>query len=168
LAYSDTQGTTFTTGQVISYSSIADFVDEVSVVPPLTRWTGLTITSTGSSGTVTTTQTNSFDGQKRWTQNLASTPGTASVITTYTAWDSTGRPTAGNLMTAAGLTTIAFTYNDAARTQTQTSSTPGFPTYSGVSTFDANGNMTQNVATVGGTTVVTNTVTIATTARVCK
>jgi hypothetical protein len=167
-AYSDTQGTTFTTNQVLSYPSIADFVDEVSVIPPLTRWTGLTITSTGSSGTVTTTNTNSFDGQKRWTQNLANTPGTASVITTYTAWDSAGRATAGNLTTGAGLTTIAFTYNDAARTQTQTSSTPGFATYVGVSTFDANGNMTQNVATVDGATVANSTVTIVTTGRVCK
>jgi hypothetical protein len=66
------------------------------------------------------------------------------------------------------LTTVTFTYNDATRTQTQTSSTPGLSTYVGVSTFDTNGNMTQNVATVDGATVGTSTVTITTTGRVCK
>ena len=166
--FADNQGTAYTAVFVFSYSSTADFVDEVSVIPPLTRWTGLSMTSTGSFGTISSAQTNSFDAQKRWTRNVSTTPGAASLTTTYTAWDSVGRPTAGSLSTEAGLTTIAVSYNDGARTQTQTSSTIGFPTYVGVTTYDANGNLVQTVATTNGATVATTTATIASTGRVCK
>lgn len=162
--YADSQGTTNTFVQVFSYSSTADFVDEVRVIPPLTRWTGTSITVSG----VTSTQTNLFDGQRRWIQNVATTPGAAPVTTTYTAWDSAGRPTTGSLSTAAGLTTIGISSNDAARTDTTTKSTSGFPTFVSVTTYDANGNLAQLVSTNGGSVVQTSTWTIASTVSVCK
>ena len=55
-----------------NYGSVADFIDEVSVVPPKTRWAtqSATVTANGPSGpcangTFTRTTTNSYDSQGR-------------------------------------------------------------------------------------------------------
>ena len=84
--YRDSTGAMSTTTAVSRYRSVADAVDEVSVVPPLMKHLG-TVT-TQSPGRMTTV-TNTFDAQGRITQMVSTAPFT----TTYTAWDSAGRPT---------------------------------------------------------------------------
>lgn len=79
---------------------------------------------------------------------------TTTATTTYTAWDSAGRPTAGSSSTGSQL---AFTYDNATRTQVST--TVG----SGVScsqVFDQNGNPTTGTCTNGATTTFTTSTTI--------
>lgn len=55
--------------------------------------------------------------------------------TTFTAWDSSGRPTTGSISNS---TTISNVYDDAARTETTTSN-PGNTV--STQTFDAHGNL---------------------------
>jgi YD repeat-containing protein len=139
---------------VSSYNSVADFVNEVRVIPPINMQTGSTSTNSGSCGSGTGSNTFSYDGQGRLT---AITPNTGSA-TTYTAWDSSGRPTAGTI----GGNIITVVYNDAARTQTQTQQ-GGVTTL----TFDANGILTSSVLVQSGITTTTTFTTTAT-AIVCK
>jgi len=139
---------------VASYSSRADFVDEVRVVPPIMLLT----TNVNSGGGVCAqgTVTNTFDSQRRITRQTNSVGGT----TTYTAWDSAGRPTAGTFSTGG---TIAIVNNESARTQTSTTVINGQTTVS-TTTFDANGMITSVVVANATTTTYTAT----STAQVCK
>jgi hypothetical protein len=145
------------TTSVSTYRSVADFVDEVRVVPGLSMQLSTTTTNTGACGSGTNTATFTYDGQRRVTA-LSS----GASVTTYTAWDSAGRPTAGSFPG----TTIANVYNDATRTWTQTQVT-GANTSTTTTTFDANGAQLTIVNVTGGnqaTTTFTNTAT----AQVCK
>jgi YD repeat-containing protein len=142
------------TTAVFSYLSIADFVDEVKVVPGLVLATSSTTTigpACGSTGT--STITNSFDSQRRLTQSVQ-----GGSTLTYTAWDSAGRPTAGSAPSGS----ISNVYDDAARTLTQTQG--GTVT---TLTYDANGILLQQVDRTGATTGTT-TWTIASTDKICK
>jgi YD repeat-containing protein len=87
-------------------------------------------------GTVTTTATWTYDAQNRITQRHESNLGT---ITMFTAWDASGRPTAAHLVGAPD--TLAFVYDDSARSQTATTNSPSSGVQS-VATlvFDVNGN----------------------------
>jgi YD repeat-containing protein len=144
---------------VHTYNSVADFVDEVRVVPPLSLVRSTTTTNSGGCGSSSATVTSTYDGQRRLTQ-LSGPTGT----TTYTAWDASGRPTTG---TFPGGGSIANVYNDAARTVTQTQTAPNTPNTVTIMTFDANGAQTLVVATTGSVTSTT-TFTNTATATVCK
>ncbi len=144
---------------VHSYRSVADFVDEVRVIPPVPLVLSTTTTNSGSCGTGTGTSTNTFDAQRRLTQ----TSGPTGNIT-YSAWDTSNRPTTGTFSTGG---TISNVYNDAARTITQTQTASGGTTVITMN-FDANGAQTMVAVTTG--TVVTSTTTFnnTSTTTVCK
>ena len=145
------------TTTVNSYRSTADFVDEVRVIPPVTLVAGTSTTGSGLCGSGTSNVTYSYDSQRRLTQFTG--PGGP---TTYTAWDSSGRPTAG----AYSGSSLSYAYNDAARTLTLTTIS-GSMTSVDTITFDANGTNIMEVVKTGSNTSTT-THTITSTDRVCK
>ena len=53
---------------VTSYNSVADFVDEVRVIPPVALSTGSVSTNSGSCGSVTASSIYTYDSQRRVTQ----------------------------------------------------------------------------------------------------
>jgi YD repeat-containing protein len=84
-----------------------------------------------------------------------------SVTHIYSAWDGSGRPTAGVIV---GGPAETYTYNDAARTTTLVQASAGQVTTT-VYTYDANGNLVSAVVN-SGEFVTRNTV--QSTAQVCK
>jgi YD repeat-containing protein len=148
---------------VSNYNSVADFVDEVRVVPPVFHTTGTVGTNSGSCGTGTVTGAYTYDAQRRLTQISNSAGG----VTTYTAWDSAGRPTVGT-STANGVTSsTTITYDDAARSWSSVQTAPNGTKSLGTLTFDADGNQLKNVV-VDGNVTTTTTYTNTATAKVCK
>jgi hypothetical protein len=141
---------------ISSYNSVADFVDEVRVIPPVNLQTGSTSTNSGGCPGGSGSNTFTYDSQRRLT---AIVPNTGNP-TTYTAWDSSGRPTAGS----SGGASISIAYDNAARTQTQTQTSPAATS---TLSFDANGILTSSVVSSGGVTSTT-TFTTTSTATVCK
>lgn len=145
---------------VISYNSVADFVDEVRVVPPVSLATTAVNTNSGACGSVTATTGYMYDGQRRVTQLTNGSGGT----TTYTSWDGSGRPTAG---TTSGGATMTLAYDDGARTLTTIENPPGGAQAVSTISFDANGAQTKIVVIQAGITSTT-TFTNTSTATVCK
>jgi hypothetical protein len=145
---------------VTSYNSVADFVDEVRVIPPVALSTGAVSTNSGSCGSVTASTTYTYDSQRRVTQISNSVGG----VITYTAWDSSGRPTTG---TMSGGGTISIVYDNAARSWTETQTQSNGTRSVGTLTFDANGAQIRNVVVQGNVTTTT-TFTNTATATVCK
>jgi YD repeat-containing protein len=145
------------TTTVNSYRSTADFVDEVRVIPPVSLQTSTSTTNAGACGSGTSNVSYAYDGQRRLTSFTS-----GGSTTTYTAWDSSGRPTAGSFPG----TSIANVYNDSARTLTQTQ-TSGSATSVTTTTYDANGTNVMIVNT-SGSVVSTTTITVTSTAQVCK
>jgi hypothetical protein len=171
-----------------SYSSVADFVDEVSVIPPKTRWASQSGTGmySGPSGpcrndTLSGTTTNSYDSQGRLATSVSTGPIGGSLVATslgnnniYTAWDVFGRQAA---YAHPGLGALNYvSYDDSARTRT----TRYFaaPTTT-ADTFDSNGNLVRSLTVTrvpppphtGGREFVTTTDTIFVThatRRVCR
>ena len=158
--FKSTSGALCTTA-VINYASIADFVDEVRVIPGVTLALSNTQTNSAACGSGSGTVTYSYDSMRRLT-GFSSPGGT----TTYTAWDSSGRPTTG--MFSSG-TTISTVYDNTSRTLTQTQTTAAGVKTVNVQSFDANGNQTTVVVLdAGGATTSTATYNIMSTATVCK
>lgn len=153
-------GVTCTTS-VDTYQSRADFVDEIRVIPGVTLTTMRSTTNSAGCGGVNSSVTYAYDGQRRLTSFSTLVLGVTST-TSYTAWDSSGRPTVGSFPGA----TINNSYNDAARTLTQ-SQTSGGSTSTTTVTYDANGNQVTSVVTSGNVTSTT-TFTNTATAQVCK
>ena len=149
------------TTSVSAYQSKNDFVDEVRVIPGVQLPTSTTTTNSGGCGSGTSTVNYTYDSQRRLT-SFTTTAFGVSGTTTYTAWDSSGRPTAGSFPG----TTIQNVYDDAARTWTQTQTTGG-STSTTFMTFDANGSQVSVVVTSGPVTTTT-TFTNTATAQVCK
>lgn len=158
--YTDTLGGSGTSTSVTSYLSRGDAVDEVAVIPPLRRSTGTTTTGTGSIAG-TSNLTNSYDGQRRLTREDGS-----GYVTTYTAWDASGRPTSATSVNAGQTLALAMTYNDTARSLV-TMTTTGGGSQSCSSTFDATGTNVSNVCG-SGATQVTATTTVQATQQVCR
>jgi YD repeat-containing protein len=113
-------------------------------------------------GGTTSTVSYNYDASGRLTSTVTTALGVSST-TTYTAWDSSGRPTAGSFPG----TTIANSYNDATRTWVQTLTPARGGASTTTTTFDANGNQVTVVNTSGNVTSTTTFNTTAT-ARVCK
>ena len=157
--YSDTMGTTFTSVSVTGHATKGDVVDEVSVIPPLNRSLGTTTTVTGGRLNSTSTSTHAYDGQKRLTSTASvSRPAGQTSTTTYTAWDSAGRPRAARQGSGGSSTTQSFSYDTATRTQTSTNA--GMTC---TQTFDANGNPV--LGTCPGSAATT---TILSTQQICR
>ena len=173
-----------------NYGSVADFVDEVSVIPPKTRWASQSGMGTysGPSGpcanrTSAATTTNSYDSQERLVRSVSTGGvGPRSLVATslgnnnvYTAWDVFGRQTAyGHPDSVGALNHIS--YDDSARTRSTAYFTAPTKT---ADTFDSNGNLVRSLTVTripprplsGGTEFVTTTDTIFVihaTRRVCR
>ncbi len=155
-----TNGSTCSTA-VSSYNSVGDFVDETSVNPGRMLSTGTTGTNNGQCGSGSGgSSTNSYDSQRRILKVVRSDGS----VTTYTAWDSQGRPTSS---TDSGGVTITYVYDDNAHTLSTTSTLHGVPTATSLETYDANGNVTSLAVTTAGITTTT-TFNNTATAQVCK
>jgi YD repeat-containing protein len=166
LVYTDTTGFATTNTNITTYASVADIVDEVSVIPPLMRPLSVSGTTTSGGTTTTSSGTFTYDAQKRITRQ-AYVGGTT---TTYSAWDSAGRPTAATAVGSNGqTTTLTMTYDNNARSMT-TANVQGGVTTSCTQSYDVNGNPTTyecsssiaNAGTTNGTT------TVASTAQLCR
>jgi YD repeat-containing protein len=150
------------TTTISSYNSTADFVDEIRVIPPALLRTADIQTSNDAppcgAGAIQNI-TYVYDAQRRLTQTVSG-PAT----TTYTAWDGSGRPTQGTVTTGAP---VAISYDDTARTQTQTTGAAGAAAVV-TTTFDTNGIPIKVVSEdINGVTTTTTTQVTAT-AQVCK
>lgn len=150
------------TTSVFTYTSRNDFVDEVRTVPGISLQTATTTTNSGACGSGTSTVSYTYDAQRRLTSFTTNALG-VSGTTTYTAWDSSGRPTTGSFPG----TTIANVYNDTARALVQTQTTAGGSVSTGTVAFDANGAQLTSVV-VSGANTTTTTYTNTATAQVCK
>lgn len=63
--YADSQGTKFRSVSATRHASVADVVDEVSVVPPRNRSLGTTTTASFAGPATTSTSTHAYDAQCR-------------------------------------------------------------------------------------------------------
>lgn len=157
----DTVGTGgFATNQVTvtTYASIDDILAEVATVPPLTKSVGVAVTGTGTTGPTVSAVSYVYDAQKRVTRENG-----GGYSTTWSAWDSEGRPTTGTTAVTGGQTNVeSVQYNNTARTRTRTSSSAGQSVMCS-ETFDANGN--QIATACPGSTSTTN---IVATAQICR
>jgi YD repeat-containing protein len=141
---------------VYSYASTADFVDEVSVIPPKPLLSAQSTTSSGTCGTATSSVTYTYDSAHRLTK-VSSSDGTA---TTYTNWDTFGRPTFGTLSTGGSVSTV---YDNSARTAT-TKSAAGTGTITTTLTYDENGILVMNADSTG----LQTTYVVTATDKICK
>ena len=138
-----------------SYGSVADFVDEVSVIPPVPRWVSQSGMGTFSgpspcvNRTSAVTTTNSYDSQGRLATSVSTGPtiGSRSLVATspgnndvYTAWDVLGRPTAYRPFDYSEAM-VRISYDDSARTR----STRYFGETTTADTFDSNGNLVRSL-----------------------
>lgn len=157
-----------TTSSTTNYASIADFVDEVRVVPPLFKGLSGSATATGQAGTNATTTAYSYDPQGRLTGQVSKGP-SGTVTITYTQWDSAGRPTRARDVSRGSATTRVISYDDAARTRT-TRATPEGQTIAVVTveTFDADGNPTRQTAAGAAGSGSNTIITTHATERICR
>jgi hypothetical protein len=173
-----------------TYRSTADLVDEVSVIPPRTRWASQSGTATyiGPTGpcanrTSEGTVTNSYDREGRLVRedstgnvSFPSMTWASETTTVYAAWDALGRPTAYTTSSPAwepGSVSGSISYDDAARTRTIQSDIGRTI----VDTFDSDGNPVRSLnvlrTRLGRTTpefvtTIDTTFVIGATTRICR
>ncbi len=176
---SSNQGAHFSYVQTSAWDSAEDFIAEVvrlkppaalptspgpqavnNIIPPLMR-----SRSTIASGQIGSTTTNSFDGNNRLTGFQARSQG-GTVTVRYSAWDASGRPTGGTMQSAVQSSTVQFSYDDKALTQTQTTTTRDLVSTI-TTTYDQNGNMRASNSTITRGTASTTTWTPHSSATVC-
>lgn len=172
-----------------SYGSVADFVDEVSVIPPVPRWVSQSGMGTFSgpspcvNRTSAVTTTNSYDSQGRLATSVSTAPTIShrSLVATspgnndvYTAWDVLGRPTAYRPFDYSAAL-VQISYDDSARTRSTRYFTAPTTT---ADTFDSNGNLVRSLTvtriparplgtTTESVTTTDTTLVIHATGRVC-
>jgi hypothetical protein len=175
---SSNQGAHFSYVQVSTWASLEDFIAEVvrlkspatlatnpngpvlGIVPPLTR-----SLSTIGNGTIALTKTNSYDSTGRLTGFVTRSAG-GTITTRYTAWDPLGRPTAGTMQSPVSTSTLSYSYDDKALTETQTTTTRGISSVI-TNTYDQFGNMRASASSVTRGQGSTTTYTSHGTAKVC-
>jgi YD repeat-containing protein len=159
----DSQGGPGTLTQTSRFASRADIVDEVAVNPPLARSLGTTTVTTAGGFSLTATATNSYDSQRRLTSvAVVTSPVPLSTTFTYSAWDASGRPTAGTFAISPGPNgSVSIAYDNANRTVTRND---GLNTC--IQTYDPNGNIQRETCT--GTSPSTTTVSVQSTLQICK
>jgi len=153
---SRTSASSFTLKLTDKYESIADFVDEIRVIPPISRIR--TQARRFPSGPAPNADvTYSYDTQGRQTRLTTAMAGRQQVVT-YSAWDAAGRPTGALSNNVA----LQYKYDDTARTMTITG-----PAGVETDTYDADGNMIHEVSMDGGGTT-TFAIKITKTEKVCR
>jgi hypothetical protein len=178
VSVSSNQGAHFSYVQVTTWNSVEDFIAEVvrlkppatlatnpngpvlGIVPPLMR----SISTTGN-GTIALSKTNSYDMNGRLTGFVGRTAG-GTITVRYTAWDALGRPTAGTMQSPVSTSSITIAHNDAAMTETQTTTTGGITSVM-TNSYDSLGNMRSSAASVTRGTASTTTYTSHSNAKVC-
>jgi hypothetical protein len=178
VSVSSNQGAHFSYVQVTTWNSVEDFIAEVvrlkppatlatnpngpvlGIVPPLMR----SVSTTGN-GTMVFTKTNSYDSTGRLTGFAGRTAG-GTITVRYTAWDTLGRPTAGTMQSPVSSSSITIAHNDAAMTETQTTTTGGITSVM-TNSYDQLGNMRSSAASVTRGTASTTTYTSHSSAKVC-
>ena len=160
VSYSSTGGSRFQYVQTTVWDSAEDFIAEVirlkppaalpttpgpafvtDIVPPLDR-----SRRTVATGQIGLTSTSSYDNLNRRT-GFDTRTGQFVISTRYTAWDSSGRPTAGTMQGPTGSSTISISYDDKALTRTETTTTQGI-TGTMTTTYDQYGNPRRGASTV--------------------
>jgi YD repeat-containing protein len=162
--YSDTFGTLSVSTSVTTFKSLDDFLAEVQVNPPLRRSTATATTTRGKTGLTKAGVAYSYDARQRLTRETLAGGST----TTWTAWDGSGRPTAGATLVKGGIrTTISVRYDDASRSFTRTEGA-GAQSATCTMTFDENGN--PELAVCRGAGAINSRATTKTTAmeKVCR
>ena len=139
--------TSFDVTYTDKYNSVADFIDEIRVVPPIARIQKQSRRYTSGSGP-NAEITYEYDGARRQTRLSTNMTGNL-LVTTYSAWDPKGRPTTAVVSSKASPITLQYVYDDAERTMT----TVG-PAGNQVDTYDADGNMIRSASVGGGGTTV--------------
>ena len=151
--------TSFEVTYTDKYASVADFIDEIRVIPPISRIQSQSrryLSGSGPTGELRY----EYDSNRRQTRITASMS-SGQVVTSYTAWDAKGRPTAATVSGGAPFQ-LSYKYDDVLRTMA-TSGPVGVQR----DTYDADGNMIREEATDGHG--VTNYVwKINKTEKVCK
>jgi hypothetical protein len=140
---SKTNGGSFTLELTDKYASVADFVDEIQVVPPIARIQRQTRRFT-SGRAPDADVTYEYDAERRQTR-ISTAMKNMTVVMTYDGWDQKGRPTGGTTKSPGAPVTLKYAYDDAARTMTITG-----PAGVEVDTYDADGNMIHETSTDGG------------------
>ena len=141
-------------------NSVADFVDEVRIVPPIARIQTQTRRYTSGSGP-NAQIAYEYDAAKRQTRLSTNMSGNL-LVTTYSDWDPLGRPTVAIVSSQASTIKLQYKYDDALRTMTTTG-----PAGVQVETYDADGNMIRSESTDGSGKTV-STFKINKTEKVCK
>lgn len=143
VTFEQSGGARFSNRQIAEYDSVADFIREVRVVPGINLWKVTRIT-----GTPAMVVTNEFDSQGRVARTTTSQPGTTHV-TTNSAWDGFGRPTAGSITRENTLASrFSYQYDDPGRTQTYRVTAGGVDTVYRTE-FDARGFAVRMTTTTG-------------------
>ncbi|HXT70441.1 MAG TPA: hypothetical protein VN700_11830 [Vicinamibacterales bacterium] len=155
-----TTATNFEVTFTDKYNSVADFVDEVRIVPPIARIQTQARQYTSGRGTNGQIKYE-YDGDRRQTR-LTSNMGGNLLVTTYTSWDPKGRPTIATISSQASSFNLQYKYDDALRTMTITG-----PAGIEVDTYDENGNMIKE-ETADGMGRTFYAVKITKTDKVCK
>ena len=160
--YVDSIGGPGTATQTSRFASRSDIVDEAAVNPPLSRSLGTTTVVTQQGVSFTITATNAYDAQRRLVSiTITNPPPLGTITTTFSAWDSSGRPTAGVTSGIPGGGTVSITYDNANRSVTRNSGLNVCTV-----THDQNANMIRETCT--GTTASTTIVTIQAKQQICK
>ena len=179
VSYSSTGGSRFQYVQTTTYDSAEDFIAEVirlkppaglpttpgatmvtDVIPPLVR-----ARRTVATGQIGLTMTNSYDSTNRRT-GFDTKTGQYLISTRYSAWDSSGRPTAGTMTGPTGNSTVTFSYDEKGLSQTQTTTTQGLVNTI-TTTYDQFGNPRSGSSTITRGASSTTTYTSQSTAKLC-
>lgn len=159
--FTDSLGGPGTIHQTSRFVSRGDLVDEAATNPPLTRSLGTTTVTTSGGLAVTLTATHGYDAQRRLVSTVLDNSLLPQSSFSYTAWDGSGRPTAGTLTSFAGVFPLSISYDNANRTVTRNTGLNICTV-----THDQNGNIVRESCT--GTTPSVTEVTIHTTTQVCR
>lgn len=161
--FRDPRGTSTSTTETV-YASVADFVDEVRVVPPLMKAQSSASVTVGAGTTSKGAVVNTFDAQGRLTRTVSTGASGVQSTTAYSAWDAAGRPTVATDIGPGFNSRREIRYDDVRRTRTTVVRRGPVTT---VEYFDANGNPTRQTTQGGGSGTMSVITTNATT-RVCK
>jgi hypothetical protein len=161
--FTDSHGGPGTATQTSRFASRADLVDEASTNPPRNLSLGTTTAITTGGATFTITATHSYDSQRRLVATtISNPPPLGQTVMSFSAWDGSGRPTAGTISLSPGGTfPLSNSYNDANRSVTRNSGLNVCTV-----THDGNGIMIRETCT--GTTESTTVVTVGGTQSICK
>lgn len=161
-SYVDSIGGPGTATQTSRFASRSDIVDEAATNPPRSLSLGTTTVTVQQGVSFTITATNAYDAQRRLVSiTITNPPPLGQTTTTFSAWDSSGRPTNGTQTSFGASFSVSITYDNANRSVTRNSG-PNICTV----THDQNANIIRETCT--GTTPSTTIVTVQGTQQVCK